>query len=221
MAKNEKKENKITKQRKIFSVVVGLIVLISLLLIISGLFGNFLKVKLKTNKKEIFNISDLTVGNLEFGATENDVLKEYGEPNKKEEIVKNNYQYKVYYYKGLTLTLKEHYNNYTLVKAEITSSKYKTSRKVKVGDKILNTINKYNVSIRQGNYIYKNYSYDALNNKAVKDEVFLGIRNDNEVRYYIRYAYVEDAPNNVAVLSFKYKFGKIKSIVWSYDVFEK
>ena len=221
MAKNEKKETKMTKQRKIFTLVVGLIVMISLLLIISGLFGNFLKVKLKTNKKEIFNISDLTVDNLKFGSTESEIIKEYGEPNKKEETVKNNYQYKIYEYKGLTLILKEHYNAYILVKAEITSSKYKTSRKVKVGDKILNAINKYNVSIRQGNYIYKNYNYDALNSKAVKDDVFLGIRNDNEVRYYNRYAYVEDAPNTVAVLSFKYKFGKIKSIVWSYDVFEK
>jgi hypothetical protein len=140
MAKNEKKETKITKQRKIFALVVGLIVTISLLLILSGLFGNFLKVKLKTNKKEIFNISDLTVDDLKFGSTENEIVKKYGEPNKKEETIKNNYQYKIYHYKGLTLTLKEFYNNYILVKAEITSSKYKTSRNIRVGSKILNAI---------------------------------------------------------------------------------
>ena len=46
----KKKVKKLDKKQTIFLVIVGIIVILSLLLIISGIFGNFENVKLKKKK---------------------------------------------------------------------------------------------------------------------------------------------------------------------------
>ena len=214
----KKNVKKLDKKQIIFLSVVGIIVIISLLLIISGLFGNFSSVKLKKNNNEIFTIKDLTVNNLKFLSTSEEVEKELGKPRKTNELTKNSYKYKEYYYSGLKLTLKENYSDFVLVGAEITSKKYTTSRNIKVGNKVLKVINKYNVELPEGNYIYKNYTIDALNDNLVKDNAYFSYRNSKEIRYYNKDAVVEGSPTNVAELRFNYSFGRIKKITWSYDI---
>ena len=214
MAKNVKN---LDKKQIIFLSVVGIIVIISLLLILSGLFGNFENVRLGKNNKEIFTIKDLTVNNLGFLSTANDIEKELGKPKKVKEITKNNYQYKEYYYSGLKLTLKENYSDYVLVGADITSNKYKIGRNIKVGNSILSAIKKFKVEYSEGNYIYKNYTIDALNDNLVKDNAYFSYRNAKEVRYYNKDAVVDGYPTNIAELKLEYKFGKVSKIIWSYD----
>lgn len=216
MAKNKVK--KLDKKQLIFLSVVGIIVIISLLLILSGLFGNFESVKLKKNNNEIFTIKDLTINNLKFLSTSDDVEKELGKPRKVNDYINNNYQYKEYYYSGLKLTLKENYKDFVLVGAEITSSKYKINRNIKVGNKVLNVINKYKVEKETGNYIYGNYTMGALNNNLVKDNAYFSYRNGKEIRYYNKDAVTEGNPTNIAELRFNYRFGKIDKITWSYDI---
>ena len=216
MAKNLLK--KLDKKQLLLLSVVGLVVIISLLLVISGLFGNFENVKLSKNNKEIFTIKDLKVNNLQFLSTSNEVVKELGEPKSTKSFSKNNFKYIEYYYSGLKLTLKENYGDYVLVGAEITSSKYKIGRNIKVGNKVLKVINKYKVEFSNGNYIYKNYNIDALNDNLVKDNAYFGYRNKNEIRYYNKDAVVEGNPTNIAELKYSYRFGRINKITWSYDV---
>lgn len=211
-------KKKLEKKQKVFLLVVGIIVILSLLLIISGLFGNYENVKLKKNNNDIFTIKDLTVNNLKFLSTSKDVEKELGKPKNIKEITKNNYKYKEYYYSGLKLTLKENYEDYVLVGAEISSGRYKTSRNIKVGNRVMNLINKYNVEKEEGNYIYGNYTIDALNDNLVKDNAYFSYRNNKEIRYYNKDAVVEGKPTNVAELKFNYRFGRINKITWSYDI---
>lgn len=211
-------KKKLEKKQIIFLIVVGVIVILSLLLLISGLFGNYENVKLKKNNNEIFTIKDLTINSLKFLSTSDEVIKELGKPKQTKEIAKNNYKYVEYYYSGLKLTLKENYEEYVLVGAEISSSRYKTSRNIKVGNKVLNVINKYNVENETGNYIYKNYTIDALNDNLVKDNAYFSYRNNKEIRYYNKDAVIEGTPTNHAELKFDYSFGRIKKITWSYDV---
>ena len=214
----KKKVKKLDKKQTIFLVIVGIIVILSLLLIISGIFGNFENVKLKKNNKEIFTIKDLTVNNLKFLSTSEEIERELGTPKSKKDLIKNNYRYVEYYYSGLKLTLKENYKDYVLVGAEITSSKYSINRNIKVGNKVLNVINKYNVELENGNYIYKNYTMDALNDNLVKDNAYFGYRTNKEIRYYNKDAVISGNPTNVAELKFNYRFGRINKITWSYDV---
>lgn len=216
MANN--KVNKLDSKQILFLVIVGVIVILSLLLLISGIFGNFRDVKLKKNDNEIFTIKDLTVNNLKFLSTSEEIEKELGKPRKKQELTKNNYRYIEYYYSGLKLTLKENYSDYVLVGAEITSGKYKTSRNIKVGNKVLKVINKYKVELPEGNYIYKNYTIESLNNNLVKDNAYFSYRTSKEIRYYNKDAVTEGNPTNVAELRFNYRFGRINKITWSYDV---
>ncbi len=216
MAKNKVK--KLDKKQIIFLCVVGIIVILSLLVIISSLFGNFETVKLKKNNNEIFTIKDLTINNLKFLSTSEEVINELGYPKQTKKVKKGKYNYIEYYYKGLKLTLKENYNDYVLTGAEITSSKYKTSRNIKVGNKVLKVIDKYNVENESGNYIYKNYTIDALNDNLVKDNAYFSYRNSKEIRYYNKDAVIEGSPTNRAELRFNYRFGRINKITWSYDI---
>ena len=217
--KKDTKKQTISEENKrwIFLLVAGVLVILSLLLIISGRFGNFEKVKVRQNNKEIFTIKDLTINNLKFGSTSSEVQKELGKPTKEKRVIENNYEYLILEYPGCKLTLRENYDEYILVKAEITSNRYTTSRKIKVGNRILSAVKKYNVSISEGNYLYKNYNLEALSENLVKDNVYFGIRNTNEVRYYNRDAVVDGQKSNTAILKFEYNKGKITKIIWSYD----
>lgn len=208
------------KKRFIFIVAAGILVILSLLLIISGAFGNFEKVKLRKNNKDIFTINDLSVNDIKFGATSEEVKSYFGKATKEETIIKNQYEYLVLTYPGLKLTLREYYDDYILVKAEITSNKYTAARKVKVGNRIMSAIKKYNISISDSNYIYKNYNLEALSQNLIKDNVYFSIRNNKEVRYYNRDAVVDGQKSNTAILTFEYNKGKITKIIWSYDIDE-
>lgn len=217
--KDTKKKTVTSDQKKwLFLLVAGILVILSLLLIISGRFGNFEKIKLRTNNKEQFTIKDLKLDNLGFGSTSSEVQKELGKASKEEKIIKNNYEYLILEYPGLKLSLRENYDDYILVKAEITSNKYTTSRNIKVGNRIMSAIKKYNISISDSNYIYKNYNMEALSENLVKDNVYFAIRNSKEVRYYNRDAVVDGQKTNTAYLILDYNKGKITKITWSYDV---
>lgn len=219
MAKKKDTKKKISedKKRYIFVAAAGVLVIISLLLIISGAFGNFEKVKLNKNNKDIFTINDLSVNDIKFGATSEEVKAYFGKATKEETIIKNNYEYLILEYPGLKLSLREYYDDYILVKAEVSSNKYTTARKIKVGNRIMSAIKKYNISISDSNYIYKNYNLEALSENLVKDNVYFAIRNNKEVRYYNRDAVVDGQKSNTAILKFEYNKGKITKIIWSYD----
>lgn len=219
MAKKKDTKKKISedKKRYIFVAAAGVLVIISLLLIISGAFGNFEKVKLNKNNKDIFTINDLSVNDVKFGATSEEVKAYFGKATKEDTIIKNNYEYLILEYPGLKLSLREYYDDYILVKAEVSSNKYTTARKIKVGNRIMSAIKKYNISISDSNYIYKNYNLEALSENLVKDNVYFAIRNNKEVRYYNRDAVVDGQKSNTAILKFEYNKGKITKIIWSYD----
>ena len=205
-------------KKKQFIFVSGIIVILFLILFLSSFLGNYEKLSLRKNNKDIFTIKDLTVNDLKFLSTEEEINKELGEPKKIEIITKNSYSYKEYYYSGLKLTLKENYSDYVLVGAEITSSRYKTGRKIRVGNRITKVFNKYKVENKKGNYIYKNYTIDALNDNLVKENAYFAYRTEKEVRYYNKDAVIEGNPTNVAELKISYKLGRINKITWSYDL---
>ena len=213
----KKNVKKLDKKQIILLSVVGIIVIISLLLIVSGLFGNFENVRLKKNNNEIFTIADLSVNNLKFLCTKEEIEKELGKPKSTKEFTKKEYKYIEYYYSGLKLTLRENYGDYALVGAEISSSKYKIGRNIKVGNKVLKVINKFKVEYETGNYIYRNYTIDSLNDNLVKDNAYFSYRNNNEIRYYNKDAVIEGNPTNIAELKLSYRFGRINKIIWSYD----
>lgn len=207
----------ILKNKKITFILAIALILITLAALLSSIFGNFSSTRLHVNNKKIFDISDLTINNLKFGSTEEEVRNEFGEPKEVTKDLKNNYEYKIYKYDGLTLTLKENYNDFILVKTEVTSNKYKVSRNIRVKSKISSAVKKYRISISKGNYIYKNYNIEALNERVIDDNIYLAIRNTKKVVYYNRDAVVDGVKNNTAILEFDYKFGKITKIIWSYD----
>ena len=207
-----------SKQKKVFAVAVVLVIILSILLLIASNFGTFDNVIVKKNKNSIFSISDLTVNNLKFSDNEKKIIKELGKPKKEKKFTSDIYSYKTLYYDGLELTLKENYNEYMLVKAEITSRKYTTSRNIKVKDRILKVIKKYRVDNKMGTYLYGNYSTNALDSESIKENIFLGVRSTSEVVYINRDAIVDDAKPNIARLNISYKFGKVSKITWSYDI---
>ena len=214
------KKNEIKKsetEKKIFIISISIIIFLSLLLIISRNFGNFNNVRLRKNNKTIFSVSDLTVSNLKYGDTEDVILKQLGKPQKIKEDVQNVYKYKILYYDGLKLTLKENYADFMLVKAEITSPKYKTSRGIKVNNRILRVMRSYKVENSTGTYIYGNYTTNLIDNMDVKDPIYMGVRSNSEVVYINRDSVVSEISPNIARLVISYKYGKVTKITWSYD----
>lgn len=217
MKKEVNLKKMILKNKKITFILAIVLIIITLAALLSSIFGNFSSTRLHVNNKKIFDVSDLTINSLKFGSTEEEVKKEFGEPKEVTKDIKNNYEYKIYKYDGLTLTLKENYNDFILVKTEVTSNKYKVSRNIRVKSKISSAVKKYRISISKGNYIYKNYNIEALNERVIDDNIYLAIRNSKKVVYYNRDAIVDGVKNNTAILEFDYKFGKINKIIWSYD----
>ena len=210
-------ENKKTKDKKIFTIASIIIVVLLILIIISRNFGTFNYVKVSKNNNNIFSVTDLTLNNLKFSDNEKTVQKELGKPIKEKKTTKGIYKYKIYYYDGLKLTLKENYSDYILVGCEITSSKYTTSRNIRVNNKILKVIRKYKVDNSLGTYLYGNYTVAALDNDDIKDNVFMGLRSAKEVVYINKDAKVNNANANIARLHISYSHGKVKKIIWSYD----
>lgn len=222
MKKNEKKtkktiEQELKRDKLILKITSIIIVILLILLLASRNYREFDTVMVSKNNNKIFSMSDLVIDGVKYGTSEKEVKKKFGTPVKEDKTTKDKYSYKILEYKGLKLTLKENYSEYMLTKVEVTNNKYKVSRNIKVNDKIIKTIKKFKVENKKGTYLYGNYSVDALNEKEIKDTIYLGIRNDKEVVYINRDALVGDTVSNISRLNISYKYGKITKISWSYD----
>ncbi len=214
----KKKEIKTDTYKKIIIVASILAIIFATIILITNINKNYAEVTLRKNDKTIFSIADLTLGDkLKFKSTEKEVKKELGSPKKEKKYEKNSYRYKELEYKGLKLILRENYNDYILVKAEITKKKYKTSRNIKVGDKILKVMKKYKIENKKGTYMYGNYSTDALSESEIEDRIYLGVRGKNEIAYINRDEIIDGEKPNIAKLELSYKYGKVTKILWSYD----
>ena len=214
----KKKEIKTDTYKKIIIVASVLAIIFATIILITNINKNYAEVTLRKNDKTIFSIADLTLGDkLKFKSTEKEVKKELGSPKKEKKYEKNSYRYKELEYKGLKLILRENYNDYILVKAEITKKKYKTSRNIKVGDKILKVMKKYKIENKKGTYMYGNYSTDALSESEIEDRIYLGVRGKNEIAYINRDEIIDGEKPNIAKLELSYKYGKVTKILWSYD----
>ena len=159
------------------------------------------------------------MNNIKYLDKEKKVEKEFGKPKKETTKIVGNYIYKIKKYDGLTITMREDYSDYVVVKVEVTSKKYKTGRELKVGNKITKVMKKYRIDKKKSNYLYGNYSLKALDDKAVTKEVYLGYRDKDKVEYITRDAIINK--NNSIMISkivYEYKYGKVRKITWSYDV---
>ncbi len=217
--KNISKKNNTSEKiyRVIFIIALIIVIILSLLLVISKFFGDFDNISLRKNNKNIFSVTDLTVNNIKFGSNEKKIRKVFGKETKKEDKTRGIYNYKILYYNGLKLTLRENYNDYILVEVEITNDKYKTSRNIKINDSIKSVMNKYKVENSKGTYIYGNYSMDSLNSKEITDNIYFALRNKNEIVYINKDSSIDEKSINIAKLNISYKHGKVTKITWSYD----
>ena len=130
------KKNKRTfftkKNIKTLLTILLLSVLMFLIIYVRN-FRNFADIKLNTNKKDIFTLSDLKINDLKYASTEEEIYKSLGKTKDIEEYSMNGFNYKILRYKNLNLTVREYYDDYILVGVETTSSRYKISRGLRVG----------------------------------------------------------------------------------------
>lgn len=206
------------KNKGLILTVVILLIILGIAMFTSQFFEDMTKITLRKNNKTIFSINDLIVSDLKYGSTIKDVKEKLSDPIKEEDFNENSYNYKKLSYDGLILTLKENYDDFILVKAEITNKKYKIGRKIKVGDSILSTVKKFKIDNKKGTYIYGNYTIDALDNNETDGQIYFGIRNENQVIYINRDSLVDGKNPYISKLTFNYKHGKINKIIWSYDI---
>ena len=202
---------------KILKISIIVVVILGIVSIVLGNYKDYTEVKLRKNNKTIFSIADLKVDDLKYGDMEKEVKKKIGKPEKEKKIKKDIYEYKELYYKGLTLTLRENYDDFMLVKAEVTGRNYNVSRDIRIGNKIKSVMNKFNVENEIGTYIYGNYSIDALDESEITGTIYQGIRDKENVIYINRDSKVDGEKVNIAKMVIKYKKGRVKKITWSYD----
>ena len=203
--------------KKIFVISVIVAVVFGILIILFGNYKDYTEVRLRKNNNAIFSIIDLIVDDLKYGDMENDIKKKIGKPKKEKKIKKDIYEYKKLHYNGMTLTLRENYDDFMLVKAEVTGKKYNVSRDIKVGNNVKKVMNKYNVETEVGTYIYGNYSIDALDESEITENIYQGIRDKKNIIYINRDAKIDGEKVNVAKLVINYKKGRVNKITWSYD----
>lgn len=206
------------KKNIIFICFVAFILLLIFLIVYLSNFRNFSEITLSKNSNKIFSVKDLTINNLKYGDKESDVKKFLGNPKEEKIKLEGSYNYKILKYNGLTVTLKEYYNDFILSKVEATSSKYKFSRNIKVGNRITKVFKKYSVKNRTGAYLYGNYTNNALSEVENKNNIYFGVRSTKNVLYVNRDEVLEGIPTNIAKLDISYKNGKINKITWSYDI---
>lgn len=218
MKKNKNRKSSITKKElKILLSIIVLVFLIFLILYVRN-FRNFAEIKLGTNKKDIFTISDLKINDLKYSSTEKEVIKTFGKAKKIVNYSENGFDYKRLEYKDLNITLREFYNDYILVGVETTSPKYKTGRNLKVGSNIARVMNKYKIDNKTGSYLYGNYTYEEMSEKD--DNVYMGIRTKIKVSYYNKDAKSKDDTfpfDSIVKIDYEYKNGTVTKISWSYD----
>lgn len=221
MKKSNKKVNKKKTNKNTIKILVVAFILIFLigLIVYARNFRNFSKITLRENNKEILKVTDLVVGDVKYLDKEKTIVKKLGKPKKSYLEVSKGYLYKIYKYDGLKLTLKENYDDYVLVGADVTNRKYKTTRNIKVGNKITKVLKRYRVDNKKGTYMYGKYSRSALNDHAVTKEIYLGYREKDVVEYINRDAIVDKTdPVMKLNIKYEYKYGKVKKISWRYDV---
>lgn len=203
----------------IISSIIIFFIIVSFLFI---KFRDYTEVKLNKNNNPIFTISDLKINNLEYGNNIKKAESELGKPIKIEKNIKNGYTYKIYKYDGVTLTFKENYEDFILVKVRIEKNKYISSRKIKIGTSIKKVMKSYAVSNNNGSYMYGNYSENALKDTSNFDNIYYGKRDKNKVTYIYRdkilYKDMYRIPNNIAKIIYEYKYGNVRVIEWSYDI---
>lgn len=202
---------------KILKISIIVVVILGIVSIILGNYKDYTEVKLRKNNKTIFSIADLKVDDLKYGDMEKDIKKKIGKPEKEKKIKKDIYEYKELYYNGMTLTLRENYDDFMLVKVEVTGRDYNVSRDIRIGNKIKSVMNKFNVENEIGTYIYGNYSIDALDESEITGTIYQGIRDKENVIYINRDSKVDGEKVNIAKMVIKYKKGRVKKITWSYD----
>ena len=202
---------------KILKISIIVVVILGIVSIILENYKDYTEVKLRKNNKTIFSIADLKVDDLKYGDMEKDIKKKIGKPEKEKKIKKDIYEYKELYYNGMTLTLRENYDDFMLVKAEVTGRDYNVSRDIRIGNKIKSVMNKFNVENEIGTYIYGNYSIDALDESEITGTIYQGIRDKENVIYINRDSKVDGEKVNIAKMVIKYKKGRVKKITWSYD----
>lgn len=215
MKKNKSKISK--KNLKIILSIIVLVFLIFLILYVRN-FRNFGEIKLSTNKKDIFTISDLKINDLKYSSTEKEVIKSLGKAKKSISYSENGFNYKKLEYKDLNVILREYYDDYILVGIDTTSSKYKTARGLKVGSNINRVMNKYKIENKTGSYMYGNYTYDEMFEKD--GNVYMGIRTNSNIAYYNKDAKstTDTFPmNSILKIMYEYKNGTVTKISWSYD----
>ena len=216
----KKKKNKKSFSKKEIKGILSIVVLVFLIFLIIYVrnFRNFAEIKLSTNKKDIFTISDLKIKDLEYSSKEKEVIKSLGKAKKTVEYSENGFSYKRLEYKDLDVILREYYDDYILVGVETTSSKYKTSRNIRVGSNINKVLKNYKIANKTGSYLYGNYTYDEM---LEKDEnVYMGIRTKMKVSYYNKDAKNKDDTfpmNSIVKIDYEYKNGTVTKITWSYD----
>ncbi|MBR4830328.1 MAG: hypothetical protein IKZ96_00985 [Bacilli bacterium] len=217
MKKNKRSRTFNKKEIKVILSIIVLLFLIVLIVYVRN-YRNFAEVKLNTNKKDIFTISDLKINDLKYSSSEDKVTEVFGKPKKIVNYSENGFRYKRFEYDDLSLTLREYYDDYILVGVETTSSKYKISRGLRVGSNISRVMNKYKVDNKSGSYLYGNYSYEEMSEKT--DNVYMGIRTKLKVSYYNKDAKVENDTfpvDAIQKIEFEYKNGTVYKISWSYD----
>lgn len=206
------------KNKGLMLTIVILLIILGIAMFISQFFEDMTKITLRKNDKTIFSVNDLIVLDLKYGSNIKTIKDKLSDPVKEEDFKENSYNYKKLSYDGLILTLKENYDDFILVKAEITNKKYKIGRKIQVGDSILTTVKKFKIDNKKGTYIYGNYTIDALNTNETSGQIYFGIRNEKQVIYVNRDSLVDGKNPYISKLTFDYKHGKIKKITWSYDI---
>lgn len=203
--------------RKKIIKVASIIIILLIVLLLNITDSDVINIKLKSNNKEIFTVNDLVINNIKFGSTEKKVKKEFGKPKSVDIIRKNSFKYKIYNYRKLKLTLRENYSNYILVGVEVESSRYKTSRNIRVGTKATKVLNSYKIKNKTGSYLYGNYKLNSLKNTDTKDNIYLGVRTNKQIMYVNRDKVLDSPYVNTAQIIYNYNDGRITKIKWLYD----
>ena len=215
--KSKKKEFK-PANKSVILLAIFILFIVVMAIFLSSVLSDYSKIRLSKNNKEEFNVSNLTIDNLNYMSNEKDVIKKYGDPKKESKIEKDGYKYKVFEYDELKITLREYYDTYVICKVETTSNDYVVSG-IKVGNSVIGTINKFKVSNKKSNYLYGNYSSSALEDETITDNIKFGKRTKTTLLYVNRDEILKnvDMPSNIAKLTIKYKHGRVRKITWSYD----
>lgn len=214
------KKNRDEKSNKKKIIIVSFILLLIIgLMIYAENFRNFSSIYLMKNKKEMLDINDLVVGDIKYLDNEKKVNSVLGKPSTESTKIIGSYQYKIKKYDGLIVTMKENYDDFVVVKIELTSKKYKTGRNIKIGDGITKVLRNYRVDNSRGTYMYGNSKIDALNDKSLTKTLYTGYRDKEKVEYAVRDSISDrNSPVLIERITYEYTRGKIKKITWSYDV---